>query len=81
MNGFLIAFAVSFWAWNLIAPLGVRYTDQLGLSSAQKSLLVAIPVLVGALGRTVVVEDAISGVQASPSPFSRVHSSAPPTTG
>ena len=46
-----LAFAVSFWAWNLIAPLGVRYTDQLGLSSSQKSLLVAIPVLVGALGR------------------------------
>ena len=48
-----LAFAVSFWAWNMIAPLGVRYTEQLGLSSAQKSLLVAIPVLVGALGRIV----------------------------
>ena len=46
-----LAFAVSFWAWNLIAPLGVRYTDQLGLSNSEKSLLVAIPVLVGALGR------------------------------
>ena len=46
-----LAFAVSFWAWNLIAPLGVRYTDQLGLSNSEKSLLVAIPVLVGAVGR------------------------------
>ena len=48
-----LAFAVSFWAWNLIAPLGVRYTEQLGLTSSEKSLLVAIPVLVGALGRIV----------------------------
>jgi NNP family nitrate/nitrite transporter-like MFS transporter len=48
-----LAFAVSFWAWNIVAPLGVRYTDQLGLSSQQKALLVAIPVLVGSLGRIV----------------------------
>lgn len=46
-----LAFAVSFWAWNVIAPLGVRYADQLDLSSGQKSLLVAIPVLVGSVGR------------------------------
>jgi NNP family nitrate/nitrite transporter-like MFS transporter len=46
-----LAFAISFWAWNLVAPLGVRYTEQLGLTSNQKSLLVAIPVLVGSLGR------------------------------
>ena len=29
---------------------GVRYTEQMGLSAGQKSLLVAIPVLVGSLG-------------------------------
>ncbi|MCD9153609.1 MFS transporter [Aeromicrobium duanguangcaii] len=46
-----LAFAVSFWAWNVIAPLGVRYADQLDLSSGQKSLLVATPVLVGSVGR------------------------------
>jgi MFS transporter, NNP family, nitrate/nitrite transporter len=46
-----LAFAISFWAWNMIAPLGVRYTEELGLSSGQKSLLVATPVLVGSLGR------------------------------
>ncbi|MET0740226.1 MAG: MFS transporter [Candidatus Nanopelagicales bacterium] len=45
------SFAISFWAWNLIAPLGVRYSEDLGLTSSQKSLLVAIPVLVGSLGR------------------------------
>ncbi|NUO90719.1 MAG: NarK/NasA family nitrate transporter, partial [Dermatophilaceae bacterium] len=45
------AFAVTFWAWNLIGPLGVRYTQQLELSGSQKALLVATPVLVGSLGR------------------------------
>jgi NNP family nitrate/nitrite transporter-like MFS transporter len=45
------AFAISFWAWNMIAPLGVRYATDLGLSSGQKSLLVALPVLVGSVGR------------------------------
>lgn len=49
----LLAFAVTFWAWNLIGPLGVRYTQLLGLSAQQKSLLVATPVLVGSLGRIV----------------------------
>jgi NNP family nitrate/nitrite transporter-like MFS transporter len=44
-------FTITFWAWNLVGPLGARYTEQLGLSSTQKSLLVATPVLVGAVGR------------------------------
>lgn len=46
-----LAFAVSFWAWNVIAPLGVRYAEQLDLTAGEKSLLVATPVLVGSLGR------------------------------
>lgn len=46
-----LAFAISFWAWNMIAPLGVRYADSIGLSSGEKSLLVATPVLVGSIGR------------------------------
>ncbi|EWT00679.1 MFS transporter [Intrasporangium oryzae NRRL B-24470] len=46
-----LAFAISFWAWNIIGPLGVRYTEQLGLSSSQKALLIATPVLVGSVGR------------------------------
>jgi NNP family nitrate/nitrite transporter-like MFS transporter len=49
----LLAFTITFWAWNVIAPLGVRYTEALGLSATQKSLLVATPVLVGSLGRIV----------------------------
>jgi NNP family nitrate/nitrite transporter-like MFS transporter len=47
------AFTISFWAWNIISPLGVRYAEQMGLSTSQKSLLVATPVLVGSLGRIV----------------------------
>jgi NNP family nitrate/nitrite transporter-like MFS transporter len=46
-----LAFGISFWAWNMIAPLGVRYAEELGLSATQKSMLVATPVLVGSLGR------------------------------
>src|SRR6476619_8653921 len=45
------AFAITFWAWNIIGPLGVRYTGEMGLSGSQKALLVATPVLVGAVGR------------------------------
>lgn len=45
------AFTISFWAWNLIGPLGVRYTADMDLSSTAKSVLVAIPILVGSLGR------------------------------
>jgi len=49
----LWAFTITFWAWNLIGPLGASYSEQLGLSTQQKSLLVATPVLVGSLGRIV----------------------------
>lgn len=45
------AFAINFWAWNLIGPLAPTYLENLGLSSAQNSLLVATPILVGAVGR------------------------------
>jgi NNP family nitrate/nitrite transporter-like MFS transporter len=48
-----LVFATTFWAWNVVAPLGVRYAEQFGLSSSQKALLVATPVLVGSLGRIV----------------------------
>ncbi|MFE6828434.1 MFS transporter [Streptomyces sp. NPDC057690] len=44
-------FALNFWAWALLSPLGPRFKDSLGLSSFQQSLLVAVPVVVGALGR------------------------------
>ena len=46
-----VGFALNFWAWALLSPLAVRFTDTLGLTSFQQSLLVAVPVLVGSLGR------------------------------
>ncbi|PVC71977.1 MFS transporter [Streptomyces sp. CS081A] len=46
-----IGFTLTFWAWNLIAPLASWYGDRLALSSFQQSLLVAVPVLVGSIGR------------------------------
>lgn len=48
------AYALTFWAWNLIAPLGVFYANEMSLSSSQKSVLIAVPILVGSLGRIVV---------------------------
>ncbi|WP_433344324.1 nitrate/nitrite transporter [Streptomyces sp. CA-253872] len=46
-----VGFGLTFWAWNLISPLGDHYKGRLGLSSFQQSLLVAIPVIVGSVGR------------------------------
>ncbi len=46
-----LGFAVNFWAWALLSPLGPRLKDSLGLTSFQQALLVAVPVIVGALGR------------------------------
>jgi MFS transporter, NNP family, nitrate/nitrite transporter len=46
-----VGFAVNFWAWALLSPLGPRFKDALALSSFQQSLLVAVPVVVGSLGR------------------------------
>jgi len=50
-------FAVNFWAWALISPLGPMFKDTgaLGeLTESDVALLVAVPVLVGSLGRIVV---------------------------
>ncbi len=46
-----LGFAVNFWAWALLSPLGTRYKELLGLSGSQQALLVAVPVIVGSLGR------------------------------
>lgn len=46
-----VGFAVNFWAWALLSPLAVRFTAALELSSFQQSLLVAVPVVVGSVGR------------------------------
>ena len=47
----LLAFTITFWAWNIIGPLAVRYADELDLDATQTSLLIATPVLVGSVGR------------------------------
>jgi MFS transporter, NNP family, nitrate/nitrite transporter len=46
-----IGFLVNFWAWALISPLGATLGDELGLTAFQESLVVAVPVIVGSLGR------------------------------
>lgn len=43
--------AINFWAWNMIGPLSTTYAADMRLSSAQASLLVATPILVGSIGR------------------------------
>ncbi len=44
-------FLVNFWAWALISPLGGAYRTELELSAFQQAFLVAVPVVVGSLGR------------------------------
>ena len=46
-----LGFAVNFWAWALLSPLGARFRADLALSSFQQALIVAVPVVVGSLGR------------------------------
>ncbi|GII03309.1 nitrate/nitrite transporter [Planobispora takensis] len=46
-----LGFAVNFWAWALLSPLGPRFKELLELSASQQALLVAVPVIVGSLGR------------------------------
>jgi NNP family nitrate/nitrite transporter-like MFS transporter len=46
-----VGFAVNFWAWALLSPLGPRFKELLELSPGQQALVVAVPVVVGSLGR------------------------------
>jgi NNP family nitrate/nitrite transporter-like MFS transporter len=46
-----LGFTVNFWAWALLGPLGPGVKERLGLSFAAQSLLVAVPVVVGSVGR------------------------------
>jgi MFS transporter, NNP family, nitrate/nitrite transporter len=45
------AFAVSFAVWGLIGALAPTFAQTYGLSAKAKSLMIAIPVLLGAIGR------------------------------
>ncbi len=44
---------INFWAWSLISPLGVKYSLELQLTPLELSLLLAAPVVIGALGRII----------------------------
>jgi NNP family nitrate/nitrite transporter-like MFS transporter len=46
-----VAFALCFSAWGLMAPLARRFEDDLGLSSVETSVLIAIPVVLGSVLR------------------------------
>lgn len=46
-----VGFALTFWSWNLIAPLATTFQSKLGFSSLASSALTAVPVLIGSLGR------------------------------
>ncbi|WP_240645887.1 nitrate/nitrite transporter [Georgenia sp. SYP-B2076] len=46
-----LGFLLNFWAWSLIGPLGNLYGEALGLTAFQVSVAVAVPVIVGSLGR------------------------------
>ena len=46
-----VASTMGFWAWMSIAPLQNIYAAEMGLDQGQISLMLATPVLVGALGR------------------------------
>jgi NNP family nitrate/nitrite transporter-like MFS transporter len=45
------AFAVCFFAWSLLGPLGPDLQEHLGISELELSVMVAIPVLLGSLMR------------------------------
>ena len=42
---------VNFWAWSILSPLGTRLQNELVIGTFSLSLLLAIPVIVGSLGR------------------------------
>ena len=45
------AFAVSFAVWGLLAALAPTFTQLYSLSATEKSVMIAIPVLLGSIGR------------------------------
>jgi NNP family nitrate/nitrite transporter-like MFS transporter len=46
-----LAFAVCFYAWSLLGPLGPDLQESIGLSDFQTSAMVAVPVLLGSVMR------------------------------
>lgn len=48
-----LTLTVNFWAWSLLSPLGTKYAEEFNLTPSSLSLLLAVPVLIGSLGRIV----------------------------
>lgn len=48
-----LVLTVNFWAWSILGPLASNYEDILKLSPLSVSILVAVPVIVGAFGRII----------------------------
>ncbi len=46
-----LTLTINFWAWALISPLAAKYAEELVLKPLQVSVLVALPVIIGSLGR------------------------------
>ena len=46
-----LGFGLNFWAWALLSPLGTHFKTTLHLTPFQQAFLVAVPVVVGSLGR------------------------------
>src|SRR5215472_12555615 len=46
-------FDFSFMVWTVLGPLGAQIGESLGLSAAQKGLMVAVPILSGAVLRII----------------------------
>jgi len=46
-----VAFAVAFTAWSLVSPLAKQIQGDLGLNDFERSVLIAVPVLLGSLLR------------------------------
>lgn len=46
-----LALIINFWAWSLLSPLGAKLAGELTLTPVMLSLLLAVPVIVGSLGR------------------------------
>lgn len=46
-----LALIINFWAWSLLSPLGSTLASELILTPVMLSLLLAVPVIIGSLGR------------------------------
>lgn len=47
----LLGFGLNFWAWALLSPLAPGLRETLNLSMFDQAMIVAVPVVVGSLGR------------------------------